>query len=91
MPHDVSSQATPSNADDSISLALHCALHRFSNCAALVSLAPSINPPGGWIAALLLLDPQLDANYIAVKVDLYTWPRAETAVQVTVQADMPSA
>jgi hypothetical protein len=43
------------------------------------------------IAALLLLDPQLDANYSAVKADLYTWPRAETAVQVPVEAEMPSA
>jgi hypothetical protein len=27
------------------------------------------------IAALLLLDPALDANYLAVKSDLYAWPR----------------
>ena len=27
------------------------------------------------IAALLLLDPALDANYLAVKSNLYTWPR----------------
>ena len=31
------------------------------------------------IAALLLLDPKLDANYSAVKADLYSWPRAAEA------------
>jgi hypothetical protein len=40
------------------------------------------------IAALLLLDPQLDANYSAVKADPYTWPRAaETGQQVQVEAE----
>jgi Type ISP C-terminal specificity domain/N-6 DNA Methylase len=29
------------------------------------------------IAALLLLDPTLDANYVAVKAALYTWPRPD--------------
>ena len=39
------------------------------------------------IAALLLLDPQLDANYLAVKADLYEWPREEEA---TVQSQVPA-
>ena len=44
------------------------------------------------IAALLLLDPQLDANYSAVKANLYTWPReAEAAAQVPDETGMPSA
>jgi hypothetical protein len=44
------------------------------------------------IAALLLLDPQLDANYNEVKADLYTWPReAKAEIQVSVDAEMPSA
>ncbi len=43
------------------------------------------------IAALLLLDPQLDANYSAVKADLYTWPREENAaIQATSKAEMPT-
>lgn len=44
------------------------------------------------IAALLLLDPQLDANYSEVKADLYTWERKGKAeIQVSVAAEMPSA
>ena len=43
------------------------------------------------IAALLLLDPALDANYLAVKAALYTWPREsqeeETEVEVEEQID----
>jgi hypothetical protein len=29
------------------------------------------------IASLLLLGPELDANYAAVKADTYAWPAAE--------------
>jgi hypothetical protein len=32
------------------------------------------------IAALLLLEPALDANYTAVKADAYAWPREEESV-----------
>ena len=38
------------------------------------------------ISALLLLDPQLDANYLAVQADLYAWPR-ETDPELQIQVD----
>lgn len=44
------------------------------------------------IAALLLLDSKLDANYSAVKADLYTWPRAaEAGGPVLVETENASA
>jgi hypothetical protein len=32
------------------------------------------------IAALLLLEPALDASYAAVKADAYAWPQEEESV-----------
>jgi hypothetical protein len=39
------------------------------------------------IAALLLLDPVLDANYLAVKAALYTWPRPNNSEETEPVAD----
>ena len=39
------------------------------------------------IAAMLLLGPALDANYLAVKADLYTWPCSEATEETALVTD----
>ena len=39
------------------------------------------------IAAILLLEPALDANYERVKADTYEWPRTSTTAPVQTAAD----